>query len=377
MKIAFVGGRGFHSNYGGVENAIREIASRLAQSTEFEVDVYGQGSAGWFRVDSAAPGLNTVSAPAFLSRFRGNAMLAVANCLYALLARRPQVLLLFASGPCLLAIVAKLLRVPVIAALRGIDSQRGIWSPLGTIALRLGEFSAVHIADECTVNSLEMYRHFNGRARGLVYIPNGASACERGSDDVLAQYGIRRDGYLLFAARIDQAKRLHVLLEAYRRLPTDMRLPLIIAGGQCKSPGYQRQLDALASSGVQFIGHVDNEILDVLMRNCAVFVLPSVKEGMSNSLLAAMNHGRCVLCADIAANADVVQHEAMALFEADNVQALAARLLQYCRDPAQRHACGQAMRQIVKRHYCWDVTAASYRDLILRTANQTAPATNI
>lgn len=377
MKIAFVGGRGFHSNYGGVENAIREIASRLAQSSDIDVEVYGQGTGSWFAVKEVEPGLNTVAAPAFMSRFKGNAVLAFANCLYALLARRPQVLLLFASGPSLLAIVAKVLRVPVVAALRGIDSQRGIWSPLGVAALRLGEFSAVRIADECTVNSLEMYRHFNGNARGLVYIPNGATDASAGSDEVLDRFGLKPDGYLFFAARLDQAKRLHVLLKAYRQLPKDSRLPLVIAGGQCKSPEYQQQLDELACEGVQFIGHVDNEILDPLMRNCAVFVLPSIKEGMSNSLLAAMNRGRCVVCADIDANADVVQHEPAALFEADNVDALAARLLEYCRDPESRHACGQAMRQIVKRHFCWDVTASSYRELILRAASQTEPATNM
>ena len=162
MKVAFVGGRGYHSNHGGVENAVREIASRLATCPELEVDVYGQGTAPWFETTTVAPGLTAVGAPEFCSRFDGNAVLALANCLYALLVRRPRVLLLFASGPSLLAILARLWRVRVICALRAIDSQRDKWGWLSTSVLRLGEISALRVADACTVNSLEMYRIYGG-----------------------------------------------------------------------------------------------------------------------------------------------------------------------------------------------------------------------
>lgn len=377
MKVAFVGGRGLHSNYGGVENAVREIASRLAQSSDFDVDVYGQGTGDWFSVTEIEPGLNSVAAPAFMSRFSGNAILAFVNCLYALVVRRPQVLLLFASGPCLLAIFARLLRIPVIAALRSIDSQRDKWGLLSAAVLRMGEFSALRIADQCTVNSLEMQRYYSNKSRDLLYIPNGATDATAGKDDVLTSFGLQPDGYLLFAARLDPVKRLHTLLQAYRQLPAENRLPLVIAGGQCKSADYQKQLEELSCDGVQFIGHVGKETLDPLMRHCAVFVQPSILEGMSNSLLAAMNRARCVLCADIDANADVVQHEPAAIFKADNVDELATRLLEYSQDPARRHACGQTMRQIVKRNFSWDATAQSYRELILHAANRTAPAANV
>ena len=368
MKVAFVGGRGYHSNHGGVENAVREIASRLATCPELEVDVYGQGTAPWFAVNTVAPGLTAVGAPESCSRFEGNAVLALVNCLYALLVRRPRVLVLFASGPSLLAILARLWRVRVICALRAIDSQRDKWGWLSTSVLRLGEISALRVADACTVNSLEMYRIYGGEARGLIYIPNGASAASAGSDDVLTGLGLQPDGYLLFAARLDPVKRLHLLLQAYRRLPADCHLPLVVAGGQCTSAAYRLELEALSGTGVKFVGHVEGDILDPLMRNCALFVLPSILEGMSNSLLAAMHSGRCVLCADVAANRDVVQQEAAALFRADDVNDLTRRLTDYCRYPEKRHHCGQIMRQIVNRHFCWDTTAMQYRDLILRTA---------
>ncbi len=365
MKIAFVGGRGFHSNYGGVENAIREISSRLA-SAGLEVDVYGQGSASGFSKEQIKPGLVAIGAPTVFSRFKGNAVLAFVNCLYALVMRRPKVLLLFASGPSLLSIFARLMGVRVIAALRAIDSKRDKWGAVSASVLRLGEYSALNVAHSCTVNSLEMYRYYNGEARGLHYIPNGATDAAAGDDKVLAELGLKPDSYLLFAARLDPVKRLHVLLQAYRQLPAETRLPLVIAGGQCKSPEYRQQLDDLACDGVKFVGHVTKDTLDPLMRHCAIFVLPSILEGMSNSLLAAMNRGRCVLCADVDANSDVVLREPDVLFEADNVDALANRLAEYCGSPERRRACGQKMQQIVAQHYSWDATSESYRQLIER-----------
>lgn len=376
MRIAFVGGRGLKSNYGGVEHAIREIAARLAGEKEFDVEVYGRGTGAGFSVDEIAPGLTMVGAPALLSRFSGNAVLAFFCCLYALIVRRPRVLLLFASGPSLLAIVARLMRVKVIAALRSIDSQRDKWSWLSASVLRLGELSALTIADECTVNSLEMYRYYEGDKRGLHYIPNGASPSHNGTDAVLERYGLARDNYLLFAARLDPSKRLHLLLEAYRQLPEEHRIPLVIAGGECRSLEYEAQLTDLHSEGVQFIGHVDRDVLDPLMRNCAVFVFPSIREGMSNSLLAAMYAGRCVLCSDIESNRDVAQR-AESLFRADDLKDLAEKLQHYCSDPVARQQCGQNLQQIAFRQFSWEATADSYRDLIMRTGGKTEQVADI
>ncbi len=366
MRIAFVGGRGLGSNYGGVEHAIREIATRLASENAFDVDVYGRGEQTGFSIHEAAPGLFRVGAPRWLSRFEGNAMLALFCCFHSLLFRRPQVMLLFASGPSLLAIFARLLRVKVITALRSIDSQRDKFGWVSVVVLRMGERSALSVADECTVNSLEMYRHFDGIERGLHYIPNGASASDKGSDSVLAHYGLITERYVLFAARLDEAKRLHVLLEAYGRLPEDKRLPLVIAGGECRNPQYESRLREQNCTGVHFIGHVDRNVLDPLMRNCAMFVLPSIREGMSNSLLAAMYAGRCVLCSDIESNRDVVQRPE-ALFRVDDVTDLAEKLQYYCSNALARQQCGQQLQQIAAQQFCWDTTACSYRDLILAT----------
>ena len=366
MKVAFVGGRGLESHYGGVENAIRELATRLAGYPDLDVDVYGRGQHLGFNTRLTEPSLTAVEAPRWLSTFRGNGLLATANCLYALLARRPQVLLLFASGPCILTIFARLLRVRVIAALRGIDSQRSKWRSLASTVLRLGEFSATHIAHRCTVNSLEMYHYFRGNARHLRYIPNGASAANSGDDTVLERLHLQPEHYLLFAARLDPDKRLHLLLQAYDLLPFDCRLPLIIAGGECNCPEYRQHLENLAVGNVRFLGHVGPEILDPLMRNCALFVLPSALEGMSNSLLTAMQCGRCVLCSDIRANRDVVQNETGALFRADDLDSLTAALTACCGNPQLRLERGRRMQAIAQHKFHWDTTAAAYYALITR-----------
>lgn len=367
MRVAFVGGRGFSSNYGGVENAIREISQRVA-TQGYEVDVYGQGSDRGFSKRQVAEGLFEVSAPRAFSRFSGNALLAGINCLYALTVRRPRVILLFASGPSLLTPLARLLGIRVIAALRAIDSQRDKWGGLSAAILRMGEFSAVHLSTRCTVNSQEMYRYFRGDERQLRYIPNGATLPRLGADRLLAELGLKPGAYLLFAARLDPMKRLHLLLEAYRRIAESDRLPLVVAGGNCRSPAYQAQIDALATTGVRFVGHADHSLLDPLMRNCGLFVLPSVLEGMSNSLLAAMGAGRAVLCADVDSNRDVILGDTESLFAADDVDELTAHLTAFCRDPALRERCGERMQRIAVEHYNWDVTARQYGDLIREVA---------
>jgi glycosyltransferase involved in cell wall biosynthesis len=62
-----------------------------------------------------------------------------------------------------------------------------------------------------------------------------------------------------------------------------------------------------------------------MARACNFFVLPSMREGMSNCLLTAMYAGRCVLYSDIESMQNVLQWPE-ALVRVDDVADLAEKL---------------------------------------------------
>ncbi|GAA4890777.1 glycosyltransferase family 4 protein [Ferrimonas pelagia] len=341
VRIAFVGGRGVDSRYGGVENAICQLASRMAAYPRTEIWVTGRGRGLGFRRQRFGD-VHALQAPKVVGKL-GHAICTAILLLHLMLVVRPQVVLLFASGPCVFSGLLRLCGVRVIACLRAIDSQRDGWRGPARWILRAGEYAALNHADLCTVNSLAMQRYFAGRGAETVYIPNGITPLLADRVGYLDTMGLAANGYLLYAGRLDPVKRLDVLLRAHAGLPKALRMPLVVAGDKCKSAEYKRQLEQLAGTEVIFLGHVDQGTLSTLMRHCALFILPSVLEGMSNSLLSAMGAGRCVLCADVEENADVVAADRRYLFEADNVADLQRQLTHYLTDPVKREAAGQAL----------------------------------
>jgi sugar transferase (PEP-CTERM/EpsH1 system associated) len=105
----------------------------------------------------------------------------------------------------------------------------------------------------------------------------------------------------------DQANlaRAFALLLARRPELRD-RLRLVIAG---EGPERARIEAVLADGGVQGLAWLAGERADVadLMRGLDVFVLPSLAEGMSNTILEAMASGLPVIATAVGANADLVE----------------------------------------------------------------------
>jgi sugar transferase (PEP-CTERM/EpsH1 system associated) len=89
-----------------------------------------------------------------------------------------------------------------------------------------------------------------------------------------------------------------------------------------------------------------------LLRALDVFVLPSLNEGVSNTLLEAMASGLPVLASAVGGNVELVDDRVNGrLFGARDAPALAARLEEYLDDPALRREQGAAAREAAVRRF--------------------------
>ena len=103
----------------------------------------------------------------------------------------------------------------------------------------------------------------------------------------------------LFLGRLDDEKRINILLEAVALLTDhpDLRVELVGDGGERKN------LEALAlqlgiADRVKFLGHVTDDELPGIYERCTVFVMPSIAELQSIATMEAMASGRPVVAAD-------------------------------------------------------------------------------
>lgn len=107
-----------------------------------------------------------------------------------------------------------------------------------------------------------------------------------------------------------------------------------------------------------------------LLNAMDAFVLPSICEGMSNTLLEAMASGLPVLATRVGGNPEVLKDDGGWLFAPGDTDTLAARLEELARDHKLRRQLGDAGRLRVVRHFSLEHMAEQYRSLYFDLADR-------
>lgn len=132
----------------------------------------------------------------------------------------------------------------------------------------------------------------------------------------------------LFLGRLDDEKKIDVLLRAAAKLTEHPNLQIELVG----DGGERTRLEALArelgiQNRVHFLGHVTDEELPGIYERCTVFVMPSIAELQSIATMEAMASGRPVIAADAMALPHLVHDgDNGYLFPPGDVDRLADRL---------------------------------------------------
>lgn len=359
MKIAMIGHKRIPSREGGVEVVVDELSTRLA-SQGYEVEAYnrsgyhvsgkdfGGGRKKYYR------GVRIIITPTFENGKLNAIVYSVLATLRALFGGY-DVIHYHAEGPCVTLFLPKLFGIKVVATIHGLDWQRAKWGNFASKVLKLGEKMAAKYADEVVVLSRNLQEYFlTVYGRKTHYIPNGVSRpaiCT--AQEIREKYGLEKDGYLLFLARLVPEKGLHYLIDAYKRIPTDKKL--VIAGGSSHSFDYMKQIQETAAGDKRIImtNFVQGKVLEELYSNAYLFVLPSDVEGMALTLLEAMSYGNCCVVSDIPENLEVVEDKAVT-FKKGNVEDLRERLVFLLENPGITAAYGRESADFICRKYNWD-----------------------
>ena len=97
------------------------------------------------------------------------------------------------------------------------------------------------------------------------------------------------------------------------------------------------------------------------MRGLNCFALPSLAEGISNTILEAMASALPVVATDVGGNADLVQDgRSGVMVPAGDVPAMADAILRLVLDPAGARAMGQIGREVVERRFSLGAMVAAY-----------------
>jgi glycosyltransferase involved in cell wall biosynthesis len=156
-------------------------------------------------------------------------------------------------------------------------------------------------------------------------------------------------------------KGLRTLMEAFRKVKArrpDVKLVIVGSGPMLA------ELQALGGGDCHFQPAEGN--VAPWLRVMDIFVLPSLSEALSNSLMEAMACASCPVASDTGGNPELVNHgETGLLFEVGDAEALAARLALLLDQPAYRRELGAKAEQRMREHFTRDQAARAMGEIYL------------
>lgn len=368
MKIAMIGHKRIPSREGGVEIVVEELSVRLVKQG-YRVEAYNRSG---YHVSGKEYGnsrkkyynsIRIIVIPTFRNGKLNAIVYSVLATLRALFGGY-DVIHYHAEGPCATLFIPKMFGIRVVATIHGLDWQRAKWGNFASKVLKFGEKMAARYADEVIVLSENVRQYFwDTYQRETRFIPNGiARPNPMGADRIGKEYGLEKDGYLLFLARLVPEKGLHYLIEAYENIETDKKL--VIAGGSSHSVEYMKKIQEMASKDKRIImtGFIQGQVLEELYSNAYLFVLPSDVEGMALSLLEAMSYGNCCLVSDINENLEVVEDKAVS-FQKASVPDLKKKLEDLLLHPEKVNEYKQESADFICSKYNWESVVEQTEDL--------------
>ena len=359
MKISILGTRGIPANYSGFETSVEETAWRFV-NLGHDVTVYCRSNHIDYDQDHFR-GVKLVKLPSIKHKYLDTPSHTTLSVLHTL-QNPPDMIQIYGVGNALWLPFLKLARRPLVIVVDGLDWQRAKWQGLAKWFLRQSENWAVRWADAYVVDSESVIKYYEQRFEKVpIYIAYGANVPEATDKiDLLSEFGLKPNQYILFVGRLVPEKGVHYLINAFEQVDTDMSL--VIVGDNIHDQAYVESLKTTQDPRIKFLGFVYGEGYQQLNSHAYLYVQPSDLEGTSPALLGAMGHGNCVLVSDIPENLETIA-DAGVSFKKSNSDDLARQLTNLIASPDRVVEYKRKAQERVQTTYNWDSIAAKYVQL--------------
>jgi len=353
LRLAFIGMRGLPADLPGAGGGERETEAKTTRLAErgHSVTVYCR----WHynrRPQSPWRGLRLISLPSLHTKNLDTVSHSLLASLHVILRNTADIVSLHGMGNALFAPLLRLGGKRVVVYMDGIDWERPKWGRLARLALQTAAWMAFRFGDAVYVDNQASQAGFKTLFKHAPQVITlAADVWPAPGSDLLEGHGLQPNGYLLFVGMLRPDKGVHLLVEAYRGLKTEV--PLVIVGEDPDHGEYAEQLKRVADSRVRFLGYAYGQAARQLFANCLIYVQPSLMEGNSPALMSAMACGRCVVASDIEQNRETVG-EAGLTFRSQDARDLQQTLAGTLAAPERIQQLGRAALERINAVYNWE-----------------------
>jgi sugar transferase (PEP-CTERM/EpsH1 system associated) len=174
----------------------------------------------------------------------------------------------------------------------------------------------------------------------------------------------------------DQLNLVRAFIQLAGQYPAGSVNPrlVMIGDGTLREPARQLLRQAGLDDIAWLPGARDN--IPELLQNMDIFVLPSLAEGISNTILEAMATGLPIVATDVGGNRELVEHGSTgSLVPRGDPAALAAAIRRYIDDPALCREHGAAARRRCESLFSIEVMVRNYLEFYDKLLKQAGKST--
>jgi glycosyltransferase involved in cell wall biosynthesis len=357
-KIAIIGTVGVPANYGGFETLAEHLIEDLGQKHKITVYCSEKKYARSERVSSyKGAKLKYIPLDANGIQSIPYDTLSIIHALFF----SDILLVLGVAGAWILPFVRLFTNKKIIISIDGIEWKRDKWNLLAKWYLFWAEGLAVKYS-HIDISDNEAIQDYTAARYGSL-----SRIIEYGADHTLKvpinekeinQYPFLKQPYAFKVCRIEPENNVHIILDAFTQ--TD-KMPLVIVGNWDKSEYGQSLKEQYRSHPNIFILYpiYNQEKLDVLRGNAALYVHGHSAGGTNPSLVEAMYLGLPILAYGVSYNRVTTENRAIYFESREGLMDEIDKL-----NTAKLKNIGEEMEKIAKRRYTWSHIAFKYKLLV-------------
>ena len=366
-RVAIIGTTGLPAKYGGFETLAHHLVDRLNQ--RFDLTVFC--SSKYFSKKGVRRTHYNGAKLQYLP-FNANGYQSIIYdvvSIFKALKNNDVLLLLGVSGAICLPFIKMFSNIPVIVNIDGQEWKRQKWNWIAKKFLGFSERLAVRYADHVVADNKVIYDYVVN-----CYGQSDASLIEYGSDHVqkvplnntaIEKYPFLNDSYAFNVCRIEPENNVHLFLDAYAHRPKET---LVIVGLWSHNE-YGRMLKEYFSefSNLHLLDPIyEQEDLDIIRSNAALYLHGHSAGGTNPSLVEAMALGLPILAYDVSYNRETTENKAIYF---DSTLALHMQL-----DRLTAEDCVEmrkSLEGIASKRYTWGRITDLYAQLFGENQNTT------
>jgi len=371
MKIALMGTRGVPASYSGFETCVEQLGQRLVKRGH-EVTVYCRSH--HISYDGTHyKGMRLVKLPTVENMYFDTIIHSMLSSLHGL-TQGYDAALYFIAGNSPVTWLLRLVGTRTILNVDGLDWKREKWPTFAKKYIQFAEYLATKLPTTYLTDSRVVQNYYRDRfGHTPTNIAYGSDVEILPPGETLAHFGLEPGRYILFVGRLVPENCAHHLVDAFKRLDTDLKC--VIVGDAAYSQEYIASLKARAADDPRIVltGYVFGKGYQELGSNAKIFVETSGVGGTHPALVEAMAFENCVIVHNTEENQETIGHAGLAYDGKAGVDSLHKILKNLIENPNQIDEYARLAKLRADTHYNWETVTDEYERLLYNLLQIPAP----